>query len=62
MRVKKETCWDKSDSSCDLLHVDRSMLIVTIVIVFICQLCYAISSSYQGSRISRLCILGPDED
>ena len=26
---------------------------VTIVIVFICQLCYAISSSYQGSRITR---------
>ena len=30
---------------------------VTIVIVFICQLCYAISSSYQGSRIIRFLLL-----
>ena len=34
---------------------------VTIVIVFICQLCCAISVSYQGSRISSLCALGLDE-
>ena len=30
---------------------------VTIVIVFICQLCYAISSSYQGARISIAFVL-----